>query len=138
MDLGGDWSGGNGASFGAASGNLAGTGANSGLSGTDFLSGEINIDKGLQFFGERIPEIESIDPGGGIGFAITTVHRAAGGEVTITWASSPGARYSIESASDLNEWLEVEDGVLSEGAETSFTDPAPADAAVQYYRVRRE
>ena len=137
MDLGGDWSGANGASFGAASGSIAGTGTNGSLAGGDFLSGTINLEKGLQFFGETVPEIVSIDRGGGGGFAITKlVRNPTNKEVSVTWPSSPGATYSIDSSTDLTEWLEVQDGVESEGTETTFTQTD--EESENYYRVRKE
>ncbi|MEM7384398.1 MAG: LamG-like jellyroll fold domain-containing protein, partial [Verrucomicrobiota bacterium] len=51
-DLGGDWSGSDGASFGVASTNMAGTGSNGGLTGADFTSGTINLATGLEIFGD--------------------------------------------------------------------------------------
>lgn len=52
-DLDPDWSGSNTGSFAAASTNLSGNGRNEGLSGADFTSGTINLDRGLAFFAGR-------------------------------------------------------------------------------------
>ncbi len=52
LDLGGDWSGGDGANFGSASPNMAGTGTNGGLTGVEFTSGEIDLEIGLEFFAD--------------------------------------------------------------------------------------
>lgn len=53
-ELGADWTGSDGASFGSASGSIAGTGNNTTLSGVGFTSGTINLETGLQFFADTL------------------------------------------------------------------------------------
>ena len=59
------------------------------------------------------------------------------GNVTLTFTSRPGKIYAIEQGDTLTGWLEIDDGVDSEGDETSFTYPQPAGPA-QYIRVREQ
>ncbi len=65
-ELGGDWTGSNGASFGAASSSMAGTGTNSTIAGSDFTSGVINVETGLQFFAETLYDLLGDEDGDGI------------------------------------------------------------------------
>ena len=60
-------------------------------------------------------------------FQITKLERLppeAPTEVRLTWTSLPGREYSVEYNDDLSKeiWIELDDGVQSEGEETSFTD----------------
>ncbi len=76
------------------------------------------------FSGERAP------------FVITNVEHAAAG-VVIEWQSSVGVSYILERSITLDEdWSELEDGIASDGALTSYTDENPP-AGTAYYRVRR-
>ncbi|MEM7383360.1 MAG: LamG-like jellyroll fold domain-containing protein, partial [Verrucomicrobiota bacterium] len=56
LETGGDWSGGDGASFLGASGNLAGTGQNSGLTAVAFASGTPNLAEGISFYSDFLYE----------------------------------------------------------------------------------
>ena len=80
-----------------------------------------------------------IKPLGGttIGFQITSI-TWIDGVVTLTWPSSEGATYAIESTGNLENWLEVDDGVESGGEETTYKHTPAAGTTVLYYRVRRE
>jgi hypothetical protein len=61
------------------------------------------------------------------------------GEATITFDSLQGRTYTIEASPDLQEWVELADGIVSEGEETAYLDDAiPAGTAGRYYRVRDE
>lgn len=55
----------------------------------------------------------------------------------LTWESRPGESYTIDVSLDLETWLEVEDGIESEGEQTTYTDNSlePGSPAL-YYRVR--
>ena len=61
MDLGGDWSGSNGAGFGSGSPNAAANGANGTIPVTDFTSGIINLDEGLKFYVNINYQPENVD-----------------------------------------------------------------------------
>jgi hypothetical protein len=81
--------------------------------------------------------------GPGSSFEIIDVQVAGTGDnrsVTFTWRSAPGGSYAIEATTDFQgEWVELDDGVESAGAETSFTESnIPVGTSGRYYRVRRE
>ena len=60
----------------------------------------------------------------------------ANGQTTLTWTSAPGASYTIEGTANLQQWVEIEDGVESGGETTEFTDEGlPAGTKEYYYRV---
>ena len=79
---------------------------------------------------------------GGGGPALFEITRIAhsGTETEITWNSRNSKEYSIEFREDLAQgvWIELDDGVVSEGDSTSFTDDDAGRAALAdgYYRVR--
>ena len=133
-DLDMDWTGTDGASFGTGTTSFAGTGSNTTLSGVDFTSGTINLEKGLGIYTEQLPVIASIDLGGGLGFAITNAVYD-GTNVTLTWRSRAGVSYVLQASADLGVWFEVEDSIPSEGTETTYTDIPGAETDVLYYRV---
>jgi hypothetical protein len=58
--------------------------------------------------------------------------------VTLTWSSRDRKIYALEAAPDLDQWLEVDDGIDSGGDETTYTDMSAeiATDSVRYYRVR--
>lgn len=84
---------------------------------------------------------------GGLGFRVTNVDYVNGAEgaadqVRVTWASSNGASYAVDSSQTLPEitdaWQEVADGVASDGDLTSFDVTVPQDAVQFYLRIRKE
>jgi hypothetical protein len=80
-----------------------------------------------------------IEPGSGPApFAITDVSVDLGGSsATITWNSRPGRNYAVDASVDLATWNELDDGVGSQGATTSFTDsPLPPNVKRRHWRVR--
>ncbi|MGK0189028.1 MAG: hypothetical protein ACI9R3_004845 [Verrucomicrobiales bacterium] len=131
--LGGDWSGTNGAGFGIAGSGFAGTGENGDLLGIDFLSGEIDADKGLLFYSDRL--FTGAAPGGEIRIISITY---SNGMPTIEWASTPGAFYSIEGTETIPAWLEIDDSVESDGDTTTYTDTQAGDLSAFYYRIIRQ
>ena len=61
------------------------------------------------------------------GLVITKIERnPENGEVELTWNSKPGKIYVIRASDDLSgalqSWPDLEDGLVSEGVETTFTD----------------
>ena len=66
-------------------------------------------------------------------------------EVSATFRSSPGVTYASEISTDLQNWREINDGIESEGAETSFVQAIapflpggdPESMRQAYIRVRR-
>lgn len=60
------------------------------------------------------------------------------GEVLITWLSSVGGIYQIETSPDLDSWVPV-DGIeiLASGEITMKPVTVPAGALRQFYRVKR-
>ena len=85
-------------------------------------------------------EIGAVMSGGGgqsDGFAITRVEYD-GTTATITWKSTPGQSYGIDSSEDLERWAEVDDGVAaSDAGETTYQDEVGEIDAL-YYRIRQE
>jgi hypothetical protein len=68
-------------------------------------------------------------------FTISSISLEAD-KVTLTWGSSNDRVYAVESSLDLESWLEVDDGIDSEGAETSWTGTVGAGTPVIYYRIQ--
>ncbi|MEM7384118.1 MAG: Ig-like domain-containing protein, partial [Verrucomicrobiota bacterium] len=66
----------------------------------------------------------------------------SGNDVTLTWASTPGVIYQVESSMDLVNWTPVTGGQVAGGADaatTTFTAVNgidSAEAGTRYYRVR--
>jgi hypothetical protein len=56
----------------------------------------------------------------GPGLVFTDVARSETGAVTLTWASQLDATYGIDSSTNLEDWLELDDGVESDGLSTTF------------------
>lgn len=103
--------------------------------------------QGVLLTAEQVTDLYQAQSGasGSGGFAITTVQYAAGErKVTITWNSSPGRTYAVESSTTLTDaWGELADGVSAaeEGNQTSYTDTIDLNhegASAVYYRVRAE
>jgi hypothetical protein len=71
---------------------------------------------------------------------VTEVIRdSATNEVTIHWTSGVGKTYSIERAVDLVTWIEIVDGLESDGETTSYTDDESLEGVEEmYYRVQEE
>ena len=60
-------------------------------------------------------------------------------EVELQWSSKSGKSYTVESAEDVQEWIELADGIESGGATTSYTQPnAQTATGALYFRVREE
>ena len=145
--------GGNGAGlFVWASGGLGGSHNN--LGGRTELDGEspegLTNFRGeialLNFYEETLTaeQVEGLflniaTPGAGAAtFAITSITRnSTSGEVTVTWRSRTGRTYTIEDSADLATFLELNDGVESEGEQTSATLSDPG-TPLRYYRIREE
>lgn len=53
----------------------------------------------------------------------------------ITWASSPGTFYAIESSTDLQVWEEIDDGVLAQGESTTYDFQVHAGLEKIFYRI---
>ena len=56
--------------------------------------------------------------------------------INFTWNSVEGAFYAVDSSTDLKNWEEVDDSILSEGKLTTFTNTTE-NADSLYYRVRQ-
>ena len=55
----------------------------------------------------------------------------------LTWTSRNGRTYTIDDTSNLVDWLELQDGVESDGDSTTTTISG-ANLNVRYFRVREE
>lgn len=77
--------------------------------------------------------------GGGPPFQILEVTIQSETTAAITWDSKPNATYTVEWSEDLQEFVELTDGVESDGEETTFEDDSlTAETTIRYYRVRQE
>ena len=83
----------------------------------------------------------------GAPFQITDIDKQ-GSEVNLTWTSSPNRVYLVERSESLENdgtdsnrdgdfgfWEEVDDGVISQGDETTFTDEIFDDSKKVFWRV---
>ena len=72
-------------------------------------------------------------------FEITQITKMEN-ELILQWTSGPGRIYAVEITTDLanSEWIELDDGVESEGALTEFTDDDAERLGLPeaYYRIR--
>ena len=83
-------------------------------------------------------DIKSVMSGGGgpSNVFLITEFGYDGTKAAITWSSSPGQSYSIDTSENLERWIEVDDGVpASDGSTTTYEDP-DAIPGTSYYRVR--
>lgn len=94
---------------------------------------------------DRITVVGGAGSGGGSGFQIVSLDRGADVEdpsFIVTWTSRPNRFYNMEFSLDLTDWVELEDGLPSDGETTEFIHnllPNDADlvgAPQLYYRVR--
>ena len=85
--------------------------------------------------------LEGIGAGGGAGFVLrfTDIAVNADGSVTIKWSSRQDHTYLVRYTADLSapvdSWIELDDGIESGGAETSFTTGPFADSPSEAYLV---
>ena len=69
---------------------------------------------------------------------LSLVPEPAAGRATLTFASSPGASYTVEASAALNSWTKLSSNVPSAGATTSFTETGiPQGTLRRFYRVSR-
>ena len=84
-----------------------------------------------------LAEGQAVDPPP---FLVTRIEKN-GTEVLLEWSSSPGGLYIVEFTPDFSDpdaWIEVDDGVDSEGDVTAFTDDDASRTGLPdgYYRIR--
>ena len=99
--------------------------------------GGTGISSGFYINDIIVEKVGSLSQGAGLVF--TGIKRSEANAVTITWTSTVDTAYGIDSSTDLVNWLELDDGVESEGLSTSYVDDSimAADREV-YYRVREQ
>jgi CubicO group peptidase (beta-lactamase class C family) len=66
---------------------------------------------------------------------LSSVHDAATGITSLTWASQPGASYTIERSANVRNWFTLKTNHTSGGALTSYIDNTGAGVAHRFYRV---
>ena len=139
QDLDADWTGSNGGAFAVASTSFAAGGGNTALAdGIDFASGSINFAKGLQYFPDQLFIGNGTEPNpGDSSLVITAVELSGADMVSLTFASTGGASYSIEASADLaSAFVELAAASGAEGAATT-TIAVPRDGlAKRFFRVR--
>jgi hypothetical protein len=81
--------------------------------------------------------------GGGTIFGITSVDRKENGNISLTWNSRPSTAYVLEASLDLATWVEIDDGVQSQGEETTYVFPSGVpglDTDIEhriFFRIRK-
>ena len=82
----------------------------------------------------------TFDEGSSVPFQVTeVVFDQTERSLTLTWSSSPAASYAVSYSTDLQQWIELEDGLPSDGESTAFIEEGiPAGSLWRYYRVRSE
>jgi hypothetical protein len=81
--------------------------------------------------------------GGGTIFGITSVDRRENGDVSLAWNSRPNTAYILEASLDLATWVEIDDGVQSQGDETTYVFPSGVpglDTDIEhriFFRIRK-
>ena len=105
---------------------------------TDIIFDEIQI----AYTGATRLRIDNVQFGESIALeplAITTINIDEDTEsksVTLAWNSLPRRNYAVFVSTDLEEWVELDDNVQSQGDETSFTEEAiPSEERYRFYRV---
>ena len=81
--------------------------------------------------------------GGGTIFGITSVDRQENSNVSLTWNSRPNTAYILEASLDLATWVEIDDGVQSQGEKTIYIFPSGVpglDTDIEpriFFRIRK-
>jgi hypothetical protein len=69
---------------------------------------------------------------------ITSLGPVTSQGLTLAWTSEPGARYRVESSSNLAQWAIAGDNITGLEGTTSFSDTtAPQGTKQRFYRVSR-
>lgn len=108
--------------------------------------GTLNIVMQQQFGGidprgaDNNPILQGIivtEVGPGTPFIITNLdYDKATGTSILTWNSKPGAQYIVEFSTNLQDpWIEIQDGIPSQGETTTFEDPFKQTGPAGFYRV---
>lgn len=84
----------------------------------------------------RVLQVLPYDAPAVIPFEIIDTNYANDQMINFTWNSVEGAFYAVDSSTDLKNWEEVDDSILSEGKLTTFTNTTE-NADSLYYRVRQ-
>lgn len=72
-----------------------------------------------------------------IPFVVTDIrYDMTANKATVTWRSEVGITYGVSESVDLNTWIELDDGVESDGEATSYS--ANIEGPVRYYQIRKE
>ncbi len=140
QDMDPDWTGSNGAAFGVASTAFAAGGGNTSLNnGVDFVSGQIDLDQGLQYFFDTL-----FNPNGGpdpepvSDLAIIDVRRTATA-VQLDIQGDAGADVSLEYSADLSgNWQTIQANIVLTNGAATVEDVDEARLALQtgFYRAR--
>jgi hypothetical protein len=105
---------------------------------TDIIFDEIQIEytaaTRLRIDNVQFGESIALEP-----LAITTINIDEENEsksVTLTWNSLPRRNYAVFVSTDMEEWVELDDNVQSEGDETTFTEETiPSEERFRFYKV---
>ena len=78
------------------------------------------------------------DPHPGLPRIIDFDYDAANDEATITWNSRVGRIYSVDASTDLQSWVELDNGVIGENETTSFSSVTFGPGLIRRFFVVRE
>ena len=84
----------------------------------------------------RVLQVLPYDAPAVIPFEIIEINYTNDQIFNFTWNSVEGVFYAVDSSTDLKNWEEVDDSILSEGKRTTFTNSTD-NADILYYRVRQ-
>ncbi len=140
--LGADWTGNNVASFGARSDNFAAAGGGAPFrNGVAFVSGTINLERGLEMFVDTLFEPAPVPPTSKPKeeVVITEIAKTDGG-MTIVWTSNDGQSYDVEFSENLATWAKINPGaaILAAADGRTVFEDQDADRTSKvagYYRV---
>ena len=108
-------------------GNLGTDGWGNFIGGASLGAIDLNNYAGDQFF---------VIPGQGVALQVTGFGmNAQSATASITWTSSPGTIYAIESSADLRQWQEIDDGILSQGQSTTYDFQVAGGLKKVFYRI---
>ncbi|MFT5410972.1 MAG: hypothetical protein ACI9NC_003705 [Verrucomicrobiales bacterium] len=124
--LGADWSGTNGSSFGVVLSGISGIDGGGDLTAVNFISGTINLRKGLQFYSDVLFVPSAGD------LRVTNVSYD-GINLMVTFVSESGVNYSVRESADLGNWDKEATDVSASGSLTTVSVPYDAAGVPRIY-----
>ncbi|MEZ5330357.1 MAG: LamG-like jellyroll fold domain-containing protein [Verrucomicrobiales bacterium] len=106
-----------------------------------FTDATFNVltDDALTLFGQAVDWLAGLSSSSsGTPFQVTTIEPSET-EVTLTFTSKEGGSYTVQRSAGLSDWLELTDGLASDGEATEYVDSnLPDEKSELYYRIVQE